>query len=221
MQRIELEVSKRDTARNPKALRREGLIPGVCYGAGGDPIPVEVDAREFLRLGLGSSGAHLLRFKSDEAGLEGKIALVRELQIHPISEKTLHVDFLRLDTSKPVDAMISITYVGKAKGLIEGGIVQPLRRELNVRALPDRLPETIEVDVTDLDIHDSIHIEDVAFPEGVEALFTENFTLVTVVPPTVEEVAEPAEGAEALAAEGGDEAAEGGDDAEKSGGDSE
>ena len=91
---------------------------------------------------------------------------------------------------------------------------------MNVRALPDRLPETVEVDVTELDVHDSIHVEDVTFPEGVEAIFSENFTLVTVVPPTVEEVEEPVEGEEGaeVPAEAG---AEGAEDGEKSGGDSE
>ncbi len=79
MQRIELEVAKRDTARNPKALRREGRAPGICYGVGGGPIAVEFDEHEFSRLGLGSSGAHILRFKSAEKGLQGTIALVRDL----------------------------------------------------------------------------------------------------------------------------------------------
>jgi large subunit ribosomal protein L25 len=221
MQRIELEVTKRDTARNPKALRREGRVPGICYGVGGEPVAVEFDEHEFSRLGLGSSGAHILRFKSAETALQGTIALVRDLQIHPISEKPLHVDFLRIDTSKPVEALVALSYVGKAKGVVEGGIVQPLRRELNVRALPDRLPESIEVDVTELDVHDSIHIEDVTLPEGVEALFTENFTLVTVVPPTVEEAPTAAEGEEGLEAEAGEAAAEGGDEGEKSDGDGE
>jgi large subunit ribosomal protein L25 len=215
MQRIEIEVTRRDTARNPKALRREGRVPGVCYGAGGGPVPIELDAHEFTRLGLGSSGAHLLRFKSDEAELQGKIALVRDIQIHPISDAPLHVDLLRIDTSKPVDAMISLAYVGKSKGVVEGGIVQPLRRELNVRALPDRLPESIEVDVTELDIHDSIHVEDLVLPEGVEAIHAENFTLVTVVPPTVEEKPEVEEGEEGLEGEEGAAPAEGGEGEDK------
>jgi large subunit ribosomal protein L25 len=95
---------------------------------------------------------------------------------------------------------VPLSFVGKAAGIVNGGILQPLRRELEVRALPDRLPNAIEVDVTPLEIGDSIHVADLKLPEGVEALdVQENFTLVTVVPPAVEEA--PA-AVEAAAVEG-------------------
>jgi large subunit ribosomal protein L25 len=200
MQRIELEVSKRDTAAKSVRVRKSGRLPGVFYGAGGDNIAVDCDAKEFSRLGLGSSGAHLIRFASSEGGLNGGVALVREIQTHPVQGTPIHVDFLRVDPNKPVEANVVLSFIGKCVGVVEGGIVQPLRRELEVRALPDKLPSLIEVDVTNLNIHDSIHIDEVALPEGVEAVATENFAIVTVLPPVVE----AAEGAEA-----GEEAVEG------------
>jgi large subunit ribosomal protein L25 len=136
--------------------------------------------------------------------LEGGVALVRELQINPLSRVPMHVDFLRVDVTKPVETEVALSYVGKAKGLIEGGIVLPLRRVLEVRALPDKLPNVIEVDVSDLGIHDSIHVAELKLAEGVEAVYSENFTLVTVVPPAVEAAPTPAEGvpAEGAPAEG-------------------
>ena len=216
MQRTELHVRKREPNSSPRALRRTGRLPGIFYGAGGPNVLVDVDVLEFSRQGLGSSGAHLIRFASDDSTLEGGIALVRELQAHPVSNEPLHVDFLRVDVTKPVETEVSLSYVGKAKGIVDGGIVQPLRRELEVRALPDKLPSVIEVDVSALGIHDSIHVQELVLPEGVEALYSENFTLVTVVPPVVEAVeAAPEElVAEAGAApaetesEGGDEKSE-------------
>lgn len=200
MQRIELKVTKRTADTSAAAIRRNGRLPGVIYGAGGENVQVDCDAGEFAYAGLGSSGAHLIRFASSDAGLNSNIALVKEIQTHPVKGTPIHVDFLRVDLNKPVDASISISLVGKAAGLIEGGIVQPLRREIEVRALPDKLPEVIEVDVTALNIHDSIHVEDIVLPEGVQLHGTsENFTIVTVLPPVVE--AAPTE------AEGGDEGA--------------
>jgi large subunit ribosomal protein L25 len=188
-------------------MRREGRLPGVVYGAGGANVLVEVAAVEFARQGLGSSGAHLIRFASDDSSLDGGVALVRELQIHPIERTLMHVDFLRVDLTKPVQTEIALSYTGKAKGLVDGGIVQPLRRVLEVRALPDKLPEVIEVDVSDLGIHDVIHVADLKLPEGVEAIYAENFTIVTVVPPVVE--AAPVEEVAAVAGVEGAPAAEG------------
>jgi large subunit ribosomal protein L25 len=207
MQRIELNVAKRDTAINARKIRRNGRVPAIIYGAGGANVAVDVNEREFVRLGLGSSGAHLIRFSSSESGLAGGIALVRDIQVNPVSGRPVHVDFLRVDPNKPVEASVALAFVGKAVGLLKGGIVQPLRRELEVRALPDALPEQIEVDVTALDVHDSLHVADVALPTGVEPMFTENYTLVTVVPPTVEAAPTAQEGeaeAAAPAAEAGE-----------------
>ncbi len=212
MQSIELAISKRDGDLSAGELRRQGQVPGVFYGAGAPTVSVKFDAKEFSRRGLAAHGAHLIRFVSEESALNESLALVRELQAHPVNGSVVHVDFLRLDPDKPVQTNVAINYRGKAEGVIAGGILQPIRRDLEVKALPDRLPDSIEVDVTALGIHDSVHVEDLDFPEGVEAIYHENFTLVTVVPPVVEVVEEPVEeeleeGAEA--AEGEEGAAEG------------
>lgn len=201
MQRIELEVNRRDTAAKKVGhVRDGGRLPGVFYGAGGDNIAVDCDAKEFSRLGLGSSGAHLIRFASSEGALNGGVALVREIQTHPVQGTPIHVDFLRVDPTKPVEANVVLGFTGKCAGVVEGGILQPLRREVEVRALPDKLPSVIEIDVTNLQIHDSVHIEEITLPEGVELVGTDNFALVTVLPPVVEV-------AEAAAEEAGDEVA--------------
>jgi large subunit ribosomal protein L25 len=192
MERIEVTVNKRDTSRHAHVVRKEGLLPGIVYGAGGADVAVTVNLRTFERSGLSGAGSHLVHFSSPEASLDGNMALIRELQVNPLTGRPIHVDFLRIDMSKPVDAFVPLSFVGKPAGVVEGGILQPLRRELEVRALPDRLPNVIEVDVSPLQIGHSIHVADLKLPEGVEALgVQDNFTLVTVVPPAVEEVAAP------------------------------
>lgn len=197
MRSIELQVVPRPAKESPRRLRRAGALPGVLYGAGAASVPVQVDAHEFSKSGLASHGAHLIRLRSSDASLDQGLALVQEIQGHPVTGTPIHVDFLRVDASKPVTANVAISYVGRHKGAVDGGILQPARRELEVRALPGALPEEIEVDVTALGIHDAIHVADLKLPEGVEAVFTDNFTLVSVLSPTVETAAAEAPAAPA------------------------
>lgn len=203
MRSIELNVVSRPAGESPRRLRKSGSLPGVLYGAGAESICVKVDAHEFAKSGLASHGAHLIKLRSVEAALDQGLALIQAIQGHPVSGTPIHVDFLRVDANKPVNASVALSFVGKAKGMVEGGILQPLRRELEVRALPAALPEQIEVDVTELGIHDALHVADLALPAGVEAVFTENFTIVSVLSPTVETAGEAATaeaGAEGAAA---------------------
>lgn len=200
MRSIELSVVSRPDGESPRRLRRDGQLPGVLYGAGSESLRVKVDAHEFAKSGLASHGAHLIKLRSAEAALDQGLALVQEIQGHPVSGTPIHVDFLRVDANKPVTASVALAFIGKAQGMIEGGILQPLRRELEVRALPGNLPEQIEVDVTPLGIHDALHVEDLALPSGVEAIFQENFTIVSVLPPTVEATTEEAAEEESEAA---------------------
>lgn len=199
MRSIELNVVSRPVKENPRRLRKAGSLPGVLYGAGAESLCVQVNAHEFSRSGLASHGAHLIKLRSSEAALDQGLALVQDIQGHPVTGLPIHVDFLRVDATKAVTANVALHFTGKHKGAIDGGILQPSRRELEVRALPGNLPEQIDVDVTELGIHDSIHVADLKMPEGVEAVFQDNFTIVSVLSPTVEGGAS-AEGAAAAAA---------------------
>jgi large subunit ribosomal protein L25 len=199
MRSIELNVVSRPVKENPRRLRKSGSLPGVIYGAGAGSICVKMDAHEFSKSGLAGHGAHLIKLRSSEAALDQGLALVQDIQGHPVTGLPIHVDFLRVDATKPVSTSVALSFVGKHKGAIDGGILQPLRRELEVRALPGNLPEQIEVDVTSLGIHDAVHVADLVMPEGVEAVYQDNFTIVSVLSPTVEGGA-GAEGAAAAAA---------------------
>lgn len=199
---VALNVEKRDESGKGPARRARagGRFPAVFYGpkTGGAQL-LSVEEKEFARK-LGSlEGAHLIRLDSASPELREKMVLLREVQSHPVTGRVLHADFYEVDLHEKIEVMASVHFVGKAAGVERGGILQPIVREIEVRCLPTSIPDYLEVDVTHLDIHDSVHVEDVKLPEGVEAVYETNYTLVTVVPPTVEEV--PVE-EEAAAAEG-------------------
>ncbi|HJY84622.1 MAG TPA: 50S ribosomal protein L25 [Candidatus Binatia bacterium] len=184
-------------------LRREGKVPGVFYGPGTTTSPVCVDAREFRLKLAGLEGSHLIQILSPLPALNDKVALLKEIQRHPVSRELLHVDFYEVDVNKPLQATVSLHFIGKPQGVIAGGLLQPLRREITVECLPRNIPEFIAVDVSSLGIHDSIHIEELTLPEGVKAVYDTNVAVVTVAAPiveakpeeVVEEAAAPVEGA--------------------------
>ena len=102
MRSIELNVVSRQSEDSAHRLRKTGVLPGVLYGAGADSVRVQVDGHEFGKSGLASHGAHLIRLRSAEAALDQGLALIQEIQGHPVSGKPIHVDFLRVDANKPV-----------------------------------------------------------------------------------------------------------------------
>jgi large subunit ribosomal protein L25 len=198
MEEIALNVEGRNgRGKGPaRRLRQDGKIPGVFYGPKSAPTPLAVDGKEFTSHVSNLEGSHLIRFQSPTADLQHKVALVREVQVHPVSGDVLHVDFYEVDLTQRLQVTVPLHFVGKAIGITEGGIVQPVIREIEVECLPSDIPQYIEVDVSALAIHDAIHLADLQMPPNISAVFESNEAIVTVLPPTVEEVkvAEPVEG---------------------------
>jgi large subunit ribosomal protein L25 len=139
-----------------------------------------------------------VRLKSSEPALTEKVALVKDMQFHPISGDLIHTDLYEVDLAARITVRVPLRFVGKAAGVVRGGILQPIVREVEVECLPLDIPNFFNVDVSALDIGDSIHIEEIQMPEGVTAMYESNFAVVTVVTPSVEEApaaaAAPAEG---------------------------
>lgn len=191
METVEVEVFARDNGgkRNARRLRRSGKIPGVLYGPKVQPVALELDKKMFSTRVAGLEGSHLVRMKSNSAALAGKVALVKEMQYHPVSGDVIHADFYEVDLTARIQVRVPLHFVGKAAGVVRGGILQPVVREIEVECLPLDIPEFFDVEVSHLDIGDAVHVQDLAIPEGVTAVFESNFTLVTVVPPTAEEEA--------------------------------
>jgi large subunit ribosomal protein L25 len=183
-----------------RQLRMKGRIPAVVYGHGEETRKVSVDAHELERL---FSRIHventLITLDVDGAGAPMK-ALVKEIQSNPVRNQVLHVDFYMIHAGEKLNVQIPIRLVGAAPGVKAGGILQHALDELEVRCLPDAIPERIDVDISALDIGDSIHVHELVVPEGVEVEVDADRTVCSVVPPTVsaEEVA--AEEAEVVAA---------------------
>jgi len=172
-----------------RRLRRSGRVPGTFYGPERATLSIEVDAKEFSTKVAQLEGSHLIRFNSSSEELTGKVALVRELQFHPVSGSLLHADLYEVDLSKKLTVRVPLHFVGKAIGVTQqGGILQPILRDVEAECLPLDIPDFFEVDVTPLGIHDSIHIADIATPEGVTLVFESNDAVVSVVAPAVEQV---------------------------------
>ena len=128
-----------------------------------------------------------MRLKSTAATLADKVALVKDMQYHPITGDVIHADLYEVDLTAKIAVHVPLHFVGKAAGVVRGGILQPIIREIEVECLPLDIPAYFDVDVSALHIGDSLHIEDLRMPEGVTAIYESNLALVSVVPPTVEE----------------------------------
>ena len=189
METLEIQVDARDKQRKRDARRllRNGKIPAILYGPKTAAVGLALDKKEFSRRVAGLQGSHLVRLKSGAAALAEKVALVKDMQFHPITGDVIHADFYEVDLTAKIQVHVPLHFVGKAVGIARGGILQPIVREIEVECLPLDIPEFFDVDVSALDIGDSVHIEDLQMPGGVASLAEDNLALVTVVPPTVEE----------------------------------
>lgn len=197
---IQLNGSKRTTLGKGGArkARAKGEIPGVLYGHGETPVAVAVGSREFqtaMRTHKGGNAIVNLKLEGGEY-----TALVRDAQYDPLTHAVLHLDFQHISLTETIQVQVSVHATGLAIGVKDGGgILETIIRSLEVRCLPTAIPAQIDVDVTALNIGDSLHVRDIQV-EGVEILDDPDATVITVVPPTVEEA--PAADATAAATAG-------------------
>jgi large subunit ribosomal protein L25 len=195
---IELKTKIRTTTGNGPArrLRMLGQIPAVLYGPKTEPVLLSVDKSDlellFKKGGIGQVVLNLVIQKNGETLTMP--AMIKELQAHPVSRNFIHVDFYEIKMDQKITAKIPVITTGKAKGVELGGILQIVRRELEVECLPLAVPESIEIDISDLDIGDSIHVRDIKLEGEIEFLEEDDYTVVTVLSPKLEE--EPEEEAE-------------------------
>jgi large subunit ribosomal protein L25 len=188
--------SKGDTGR----MRRSGKVPAVFYGPGKTGAPICVDAREFRFKLDGLEGSHLIQLTSPSSAVNEKLALLKEVQRHPVTNAPVHIDFYEVDVNKPIEVTVPLHFIGKAQGVTAGGILQSLRREITVECLPREIPEFIDVDVSSLALHGSVHISELLLPTGAKAVYDTDDPVVTVVSPVVAETAAPTEAVEGEAA---------------------
>jgi large subunit ribosomal protein L25 len=184
-----------------RKLRQAGMIPAVCYGAGQDPIQIQISPSELQKSLDPKRGRNTLLRLHIEGKSPPVAVLLKDAQHTKLRGELLHADFLRVQLDKPVRATVPLSLQGKAVGVKDGGIMHQVYRSLELLCLPERIPSEIEIDVNSLQIGQSIHVSDLKLPEGTKAALLANTTLCVVTAPKAEKVAETAPG-EGAAAEG-------------------
>lgn len=180
---VTLSAADRTTTGKGAArrLRNTGMTPAVLYDRQAQSRMLAVVSKELKNVLLSETGAHtLLKLKIDA---EEKVVMLKDHQVDPVKRTLLHADFYEVDLTRAVHTEVPLVLVGKPAGLEKGGLLQQIRRELTISAMATDLPSQIVVDVTHLDLGDSLHVEDVQPPTGVEIVFDVNFTLATVAVP--------------------------------------
>lgn len=199
---VKLAVERREATGRSAArkLKARGIVPAVVYGGREKAQPLQLSRSDLSNVLSHASGENIL-VELEIAGEGGtRMAMVQEVQHSPVGGEVLHVDFHAVSMDEKIEADIPIEPTGTANGVKNfGGLLEQSLRELVVECLPRDLPDRISVDVSDLNIGDSIHVRDIKLPDGVTAQVQAELTVFSVLAPTVEE--EPVAAAEAAAPE--------------------
>jgi large subunit ribosomal protein L25 len=198
-QQVKLKVQRRTVVgRNAiKKIKAQGLVPGVIYGSQAEPIALQVEARALTNVLAHALSEHVLVELEIADGNQStnRLALIQEVQHHPLRPELLHVDFHAVSATEKITSEVPIEAVGDALGVRTfGGLLEHSLRTLEVECFPQDLPEIVRIDVSNLNIGESLHVRDIPLPSGVEALTPADLTVVSVVASRVgEEVTEAAE----------------------------
>ncbi len=204
---LEVSIRKRMGKSGAREIRKEGNVPAILYGKGTDPLALVINPAQLKQALSTEAGENTLLEMNVDNGDEEikKLSLLREVQYDFITGKPIHFDFQALDMNKKITVEVPVKIIGKAKGVTEGGVLEEILREITVECLPKDIPNSFEIDVTDLDIGHSIHISSLEVSEEVNMLKDPEEAIVTILAPKMEVVAEAEEEleeAEAEAAEG-------------------
>ncbi len=184
-----------------RVFRREGRVPAILYGAGLDNVALTLDKKDMFSILKSETGENTLFVVSFDS--EKKDAMIKELQINPVSDELLHVDLIQIVMDKMIRVAVPVVLIGEAVGVkTEGGFVDFSSREIEVECLPKDIPESIEVDIEELHLHQSVKVEDISAPEGTVITSDSEMVLVLIQAPAKEEEPEVEEEEEEVMAEG-------------------
>ena len=192
---LSARVRKNKGKEHAKKLRGDDHIPAIFYGPDTTPIMLAVGYSDLEKIIKKTAGENIileLQINSD-AGNDTRMVLLKELQTDPIKETFLHADFYEISMDKEITIDIPILLVNTPAGVTQGGVLQHIRREITISVLPANLIEYLEVDVSGLEIGESIHIRDIDFPDGIKKVQEDHLTVAVVATPTVTEKDEEAE----------------------------
>lgn len=198
------EVGKKGVTNR---IRLSGFIPAILYGKGEAPIAIKIPAKDFTTALLHAGTNALIDLEIP--GRAQSIVMLKDFQTNTITHVITHADLLKISMQEKITIEVPIHLTGKAIGLSKGGLVEQSRRELEVRCLPGKIPDAIDVDITHLDMGHSVHIGELKLPEGVEVPHDVDFAIVSIVAPREEEIPAAAVAPEAAVVEGAAPAAEG------------
>ena len=201
MERVKLEVQARTEigSRAVRRLRKQKLIPGVLYGHGKAAHPLTVDERTLRDAISGPAGLHAVIDISFAGQKTSHTAVVKDYQLDGVKRVVTHVDFQEVKLTDPIEAEVTVVFEGDAAGVLMGGILDVLMREVTVKALPMAIPERLVLDVSAFEVGDVGHVRDLVLPEGAEVLNEPDEVLCSLMIPRVVVVAEEEEEEEAAA----------------------
>lgn len=199
--RIELAVEPRESGKgNSRGLRVNKKIPAVIYGAV-ENQNVFVNQNDVLRYNTRAYENALFNLKSSNTTVSGKVVLMKQVDVHPLTRQPLHVDFFALDLNKTVRVSVEIKLEGKPIGLADGGLLNVVNRTIEIEVLPTDIPESITADISNLGLGDALHVSDLQLPEKIRVISAPELTIAVVNLQEEEAVATPA-AAEAAPAAG-------------------
>ena len=188
----EINASKREVSLNLKQTRNEGKIPAIIYGENKDPILITVDTKT-IKKQIQQPGFFSRQFEL-KIGNDNHRVLPKDLQLHPVKETIVHLDFLRVGENTKVTVSVPVRFINEnsCEGLKQGGVINIVRHDIEVKSPVNKIPEAFEVNLDGLQIGDSIHVSSIDIDKEVKLLVSDrDFTIATIAPPTVMKVEEP------------------------------
>jgi len=206
-ERIRLEVKEREQrgTRVSRRLRKDGIIPGVLYGRGNKPHPICVPERDLRRVLTGDHGLHAILDVVLEGQKSTHASILKDYQVDPIRGKIEHFDLQEVRLDQPIQSAVVIELIGESVGTKAGGVLSQVNREVRVEALPMEMPDRLELDISAMEIGDTLRLSDLPAREGVTFLDDPETVLANVTVPTRVEEPEPEE----VEGEEGEEGVEG------------
>ena len=203
---LDVVVREETGTGNARAARRNGMVPGVIYGGGKDSVAVGIKFNEVLKaINSGQFLSNMIELKHD--GKPQKV-LTKDVQFHPVTDQPMHIDFFRVTDKTIIDVNVSAVFVGEdvSPGMKQGGALNVVRYNIEVKCPAGSIPDNIEVDISGMEIGDSIHLSEVTLPAGVTPGITDrDVTIATIIASRTSKTAEE-EAAEAAEGEGGEDA---------------
>ena len=199
VRKLKMNAALRDSTKEKAShLRRDGMIPAIIYGKGSEAMGIKLNSLEFFKIFHGHIAENvLIDLDFKDAENEGKTVIIKDFQKNPIKSEVLHIDFIEIHAGEKLSTHIPIHVKGKSAGTVKGGILEHPLRELYIECLPKDIPAEIIVDISNLDLGDSVHVRDLTIDPAVNVLTLEDTTVVAIA--VIKKAEEAEEGAEEAA----------------------